>query len=71
MEYVIYYYRPHQSWYAYWGTDELNQLGEAVFAASREDCLILLGEVKEDRRSLMLEQENECENTFKNLKIKA
>lgn len=59
MEYVIYYYRPHQSWYAYWGTNELSQLGEAVFAASREDCLILLGEVKEDRRSLMHRQENE------------
>ena len=59
MEYVIYYYRPHKSWYAYWATSELNQLGEAVFASSKEDCLILLGEVKEDRRSIMHTQEIE------------
>lgn len=56
MEYVIYYHRPHKSWYGYWTTSELEQLGEAVFAASKEDCLILLGEVKEDRRILMENQ---------------
>ena len=53
MEYVIYYYRPHRSWYAYWATSELEQLGEAVFAATRDECLIQLGEVKQDRREIL------------------
>lgn len=58
MEHVIYYYRPHKSWYAYWATRELAQLGEAVFAATRDECLIQLGEAKEDRRKLMENKEN-------------
>lgn len=53
MEYVIYYHHPEASWYGYWADRELNQLGDAVFAYSKEDCLILLGEVKGDRRKLL------------------
>lgn len=53
MEYVIYYHSPHRSWYAYWADSELNQLGEAVFAHGKEECLILLGEAKAECRKLL------------------
>ncbi|AQW88537.1 hypothetical protein pEaSNUABM50_00011 [Erwinia phage pEa_SNUABM_50] len=53
MKYVIYYDRSTKSWWGYWIDENENQLGEAVFEYQKEDCLILLGEVKENRRNLI------------------
>lgn len=55
MDYEIYWLRSR--WYAYWGTPcstrYLVRLGETVFADTREECMALLNEVKEDRRKLI------------------
>lgn len=55
MEYVIYYYKPHRAWYGYWATKELVQVGEAVNAATKEECLIELGRVHGDRLEVLKE----------------
>lgn len=53
MKYTIYYDRTTQSWWAYWTDSQDNQLGDAVFAHNKEECLIELGQVKDSRRKLM------------------
>lgn len=46
MTYHIYYDRPTRTWWAYWMDKQENQLGDAVFAATRDECLIALGSAR-------------------------
>lgn len=43
MNYHIYYDRSSKSWFAYFVDEEGNQDFEAIFAPSKEMCLIYLG----------------------------
>jgi hypothetical protein len=43
MKYTVYYDRESRSWWGYWTTPEGDQVGEAVYAHHRDDCLIELG----------------------------
>lgn len=57
MTYSIYYDRSDSKcWWAYWVDTLGNQLGEAVSSTSKEECLIQLGIVHDDRLMLMCEQ---------------
>ena len=49
MTWTVYYDRPTQSWWGYWSDEEGNQIGEAVFEHKRDDLLIVLGALREDR----------------------
>jgi hypothetical protein len=52
MTYHVYYDRPTRSWWGYWQDAQGNQLGDAVFAHSRDDCLLELGAVRSERLAL-------------------
>lgn len=41
-----YYDRPTKAWWGYWMDAAENQLGEAVFGATRDDVLIQLGGIQ-------------------------
>ena len=48
MIYQYYYCKEHKCWYAYWTDEKGNQLGDSVFAHTKEQVLIQLGMVKRE-----------------------
>ena len=49
LEYVIYYDRSSRCWWAYWSDRRGNQVGAAIHAHNRDQCLVELGSVQQDR----------------------
>lgn len=53
MHYQYYYDRQTACWWGYWTDVQGNQLGEAIHAFKKENLLVELGTIKEDRRALI------------------
>lgn len=49
MQYEYYYDRPSGCWWAFWKDSNGFQIGEAIHASTKEEVLIVLGEIKQDR----------------------
>lgn len=49
MRCVIYFDRGTRAWWGYWTTRDGDQIGDAISAHSRDECLIELGAVRADR----------------------
>ena len=56
MYYKYYYDRTSQCWWGFWTDIQGNQLGEAIHAFKKENLLVELGTIKEDRRALITEE---------------
>lgn len=56
LQVVVYYYKPHRFWYGYWADEWMNQVGESLEAVSRDDVLIELGAVRDERVQMLMEQ---------------
>lgn len=53
---VTYYYRPHRFWYGYWADNEMNQIGDSIEAPTRDEVLIALGNIHDERLQMLTEK---------------